>query len=240
MIGCRCPSPPARAWRFMAKLFCVSGFAAARDASRCSGSARTVIADSAIAARLPHAARRQQRRAANRRHQRSPEGRLDHRDRQRAYRRRQAPRARDGSMFPFDPFLRHHCLWECDHPAGVVRCQSGSGGWSPVRPWLRCIVCGRTGYWVDPFPQIPPSQVSSDDHPETRAEIRRYFFAEHWKIGTIAHALWTFTPIPCGMPSNRTASARRPSALHPRSVSAVCAPDLWSSIPGCAPRAFTR
>src|SRR5438105_3087998 len=25
--------------------------------------------------------------------------------------------------------------------------------------------------------------------PETRAEIRRYFFAEHWKIGTIAREL---------------------------------------------------
>ena len=26
-------------------------------------------------------------------------------------------------------------------------------------------------------------------NPETRAEIRRYFFAEHWKIGTIAREL---------------------------------------------------
>jgi IS30 family transposase len=25
--------------------------------------------------------------------------------------------------------------------------------------------------------------------PETRVQIRRYFFAEHWKIGTIAQAL---------------------------------------------------
>ena len=25
--------------------------------------------------------------------------------------------------------------------------------------------------------------------PETRAEIRRYFYAEHWKIGTIAREL---------------------------------------------------
>ena len=39
-------------------------------------------------------ARRQQRRAANRRHQQSPEGRLDHRDRQRAYRERCRHRAR--------------------------------------------------------------------------------------------------------------------------------------------------
>ena len=40
---------------------------------------------------LPREARRRQHRAANRRHQRSPEGRLDHRDRQRAYRQRHAP-----------------------------------------------------------------------------------------------------------------------------------------------------
>ena len=38
--------------------------------------------------------RRQQRRDANRRHQQSPEGRLDHRDRQRAYRERCRHRAR--------------------------------------------------------------------------------------------------------------------------------------------------
>ena len=25
--------------------------------------------------------------------------------------------------------------------------------------------------------------------PETRVQIRRYFYAEHWKIGTIAQAL---------------------------------------------------
>src|SRR5215471_19730525 len=37
-------------------------------------------------------ARRQQRREANRRHQQSPEGRLDHRDRQRLYRERLALR----------------------------------------------------------------------------------------------------------------------------------------------------
>jgi hypothetical protein len=40
-----------RAWRFLAKWFCDSGFAAAVDVRRCSGSVSTVIADSAIAAR---------------------------------------------------------------------------------------------------------------------------------------------------------------------------------------------
>jgi hypothetical protein len=46
-------------------------------------------------------ARTQQRRRANRRHQQSAEGRLDHRDRQRQYRERCAS-SRDGSGFPFD------------------------------------------------------------------------------------------------------------------------------------------
>ncbi len=41
-----------------------------------------------------HRARLHQRRHANRRYQQSPEGRLDHRDRQRRYRQRQAHRAR--------------------------------------------------------------------------------------------------------------------------------------------------
>jgi len=40
-----------RAWRFLAKWFYGSGFAAAVDVMRCSGSVSTVIADSAIAVR---------------------------------------------------------------------------------------------------------------------------------------------------------------------------------------------
>ena len=87
-------SSPAwrRAWRFLAKSFSGSGFAGAAIAVRCSGSVGTVIGDSAIAAPPAAAqARLQQRRRANCRHQRSPEGRLDHRDRQREYRRRQPP-----------------------------------------------------------------------------------------------------------------------------------------------------
>ena len=41
---------------------------------------------------------------------------------------------------------------------------------------------------------------------ETRAQIRRYFYAEHWKIGTIARQLG-FTPTRCAMPSKPDASA---------------------------------
>jgi streptogramin lyase len=39
-----------RAWRFLANWFCGSGFAAAGDVTRCSGSVSIAIADSAIAA----------------------------------------------------------------------------------------------------------------------------------------------------------------------------------------------
>jgi hypothetical protein len=33
---------------------------------------------------------------------------------------------------------------------------SGGIGITPRRaPFLRCIVCGRSGHWVDPYPRIP-------------------------------------------------------------------------------------
>jgi hypothetical protein len=83
-------------------------------------------------------ARREQRRAANRRHQRSREGRLDHRDRQREYRRRLIARrvtdhgsetAGDFSSLPeVTPFLLERCGSE-----------------------VICRVCGRTGTLIDPF-----------------------------------------------------------------------------------------
>lgn len=51
MIGLPLSSPVCGlAWKLMAKSFSVSGFAVAADATQCSGSARTVIEDSAIAA----------------------------------------------------------------------------------------------------------------------------------------------------------------------------------------------
>jgi hypothetical protein len=72
----------------VAKWFCGFGFAWPAIAAQPSFSVRAVIADSAIAAW--HA-------GANRRHQQSLEGRLDHRGtlwvRQREYRRRRAQRA---------------------------------------------------------------------------------------------------------------------------------------------------
>jgi hypothetical protein len=83
-------------------------------------------------------ARREQRRAANRRHQVSPEGRLDHRDRQREYRRRLvALRVTDqGSetQVDFSSLLPTHAL-QPDLWGREVLCR----------------VCGQKGTLIDPF-----------------------------------------------------------------------------------------
>ena len=85
-------------------------------------------------------ARLEQRRRANCRHQRSPEGRLDHRDRQREYRRRKPLRVTDqGSVSITFP----------------ATCSSGIRITPRRAPFLRCIICGRSSRWVDPFPRIP-------------------------------------------------------------------------------------
>ena len=105
-------------------------------------------------------ARLKQRRSANRRHQQSPEGRLDHRDRQRAYRSRRAQqRVTDqGSLLILSPSSS-----QCERmdviSAGVA--PNAGKAWLPPGPekrpgvWLCCRVCGRAGRFVDPFPPIP-------------------------------------------------------------------------------------
>jgi hypothetical protein len=120
--------------------------------------------------RLP--AVRKQRRRANRRHQNSPEGRLDHRDRQRAYRKRCAQRrvTDTSSLAVTSPGNISAC-----HPgsantvfhAGLPASSHGGVAFATLpihrsqHPYhqdflLRCIVCGRSGRFVDPF---PPSRV---------------------------------------------------------------------------------
>jgi hypothetical protein len=87
-------------------------------------------------------ARREQRQRANRRHQQSPEGKLDHRDRQRRHRARKTAGRRapnpvtDQGSFPVS------------FPA---RLPSEPSNTQP--PQLRCRICGRTGRFVDPFPR---------------------------------------------------------------------------------------
>jgi hypothetical protein len=85
--------------------------------------------------------RREQQRAANGRHQQSPEGRLDHRDRQRAYRQLRlagrvtdqgsAPESASGSMPQRDP----------------IELKPGRRELKRVR----CLVCGRRGEFIEMF-----------------------------------------------------------------------------------------
>ena len=86
--------------------------------------------------------RREQRRAANRRHQQSPEGRLDHADHQRAYRHRQARRVTDqgGATEP---------------PSGNIppREPNEPRPGPPLPRGIRCVVCGRRGRFIALFPR---------------------------------------------------------------------------------------
>jgi len=97
-------------------------------------------------------ARLEQRRRANRRHQHSPEGRLDHRDRQREYRRRRV--TDQGSVAITFPAL---CRSEETIPAAVYSSGRATfeqcGSEQLLVPFLRCMVCGRSGRFVDPFSQ---------------------------------------------------------------------------------------
>lgn len=86
-------------------------------------------------------ARRAQRRAANRRHQQSNEGRLDHRDRQRAYRQRRIARVTDQGSAP-------------GLDSGSIAPQPDPTGRTARRLARRrvcCIVCGRRGRLIEMF-----------------------------------------------------------------------------------------
>jgi hypothetical protein len=91
-------------------------------------------------------ARREQRRAANLRHRKTLEGRLDQRDRQRAYRRRRAELSvmDQGSLEP----LNTGSIIPPAFRLPVFAMGSISQG-EPGVPY--CIVCGRPGRFVNPF-----------------------------------------------------------------------------------------
>ena len=100
-------------------------------------------------------ARRRQHRAANRRYQQSPEGRLDHRDRQRRYReRRRQTRVTDQSSQTVISPAPFGCGETITMPVAL---RVASPSWLEKRAdrWLRCSICGRPGRFVDPFPPIP-------------------------------------------------------------------------------------
>ena len=108
-------------------------------------------------------ARLQQRRRANSRYQRSLEGQLDHCDRQQEYRKRKACRARvtdQGSQSITSPAL---CGCEISKPTQVAVEYRLSTTFVPqwrqnrTVPFLRCVLCGRSSDFVDPFSRIPRS-----------------------------------------------------------------------------------
>jgi len=105
-------------------------------------------------------ARLHQHRHANRRYQNSPEGRDDHRDRQREYRQRRAQsRVTDqGSILIAFPASSECGKVEATLTDTPLRSSSTElPRWPEKRPgvWLCCRVCGRTGRFVNPFPTIP-------------------------------------------------------------------------------------
>ena len=102
-----------------------------------------------LLAALRAAGRRRSARAARARHQRSPEGRFDHRDQQRAYRDRRR-RVMDQSS-----------------PAALRSTRLPVPDAAPVQPPVatRCVVCGRTGRWLVPMrePRLAGTR-RKDDH----------------------------------------------------------------------------
>jgi len=96
-------------------------------------------------------ARLRQRRCANGRHQRSDEGRLDHRDRQREYRLREQAAAAtvtdQGSISITPPAS----LFGARVDLGTSKPLPESVTWSPPR----CRICGRVFRYIIPYPPIP-------------------------------------------------------------------------------------
>lgn len=111
---------------------------------------------------------REQRRRANRRHQRSPEGRLDHRDRQREYRQRCAQRRVTDTSSAALTSPGSISTWLCESPKTgaqldfsipLLGCRVAfrwrereEGHTLRHSALLRCAICGRTGRFIDPFP----------------------------------------------------------------------------------------
>jgi hypothetical protein len=100
--------------------------------------------------------RGEQLRAARRRHQQSPEGRLDHRDRQRAYRRRKATSSDLTSAISVTDHASKASL-----DSATIASPPDSELAEPISRrvrqvltkfgWLICHFCGRLGRFLNPF-----------------------------------------------------------------------------------------
>lgn len=118
--------------------------------SHCDRGQRYCSLDCRIQSRI------EQRRAARRRHQQSPEGRLDHRDRQRAYRRRKAASSAGVSTISVTDHASKASL-----DSATIASPPDSGLVEPISRrvrrilsefgWLICHFCGRLGRFLNPF-----------------------------------------------------------------------------------------
>jgi hypothetical protein len=75
---------------------------------------------------------------------------------------------------------------------------------------------------------------------ETQTQIRQWFYAEHWKVGTIARELGVH-PHPCAVLSRtaRPVVNRLCALVRPIPTSSSC--ELLSrTIPDCGPSVFSR
>jgi hypothetical protein len=128
-----------------------------------------------------------------------------------------------------------------DLPAGKQKLLPRSPGRKQPYLWLRCRICGahRTlhrSISTHSTKKVSPRMIS----PEIRAQIRRYFYAEHWKVGTIASELGVHPDaVRNAIESerfNRTSRCVHPSSIPTSSSFAR----LSINIRDCAPRASTR
>jgi len=99
--------------------------------------------------------RRLQRREANRRHQQTPWGREDHRDRQREYRERQRARVTDQSSLSTSPYVNLTVLPAPEATEAPLAVKFRSSSRAAIRAgWVVCQICGCRGRWVNPFPEV--------------------------------------------------------------------------------------
>lgn len=99
-------------------------------------------------------ARRLQLRQANRRHQQTPEGRDDHRDRQREYRQRLKACVTDqGSAAP-SVCAKNETMCSASSAPDL------DGQWPAHRvaydlaEWVVCQICGCRGHWINTFAEV--------------------------------------------------------------------------------------
>ena len=101
-------------------------------------------------------ARLRQHREANRRYQSSPEGKLDHRDRQCSYRERRAQSCvtDQGSHSVISPAISD-CGEQIDVPVALMNAALSVRPPTTTSQRLCCCFCGRSGWFVNPFPHTP-------------------------------------------------------------------------------------